>query len=74
MGTKRTNASVRKTINTSKGLIGIKTLQLPGAVELKQNKNWIDKWMKQNERMSKMRTSRIHFSKTPGLIMNWWEN
>ena len=74
MATKRSNASARNTIRTATSLSGINTLQLPGSVELKQNKNWIDKWMKQNERMNKVKTTRIHFSKTPGLIMNWWEN
>jgi hypothetical protein len=75
MRSEKSNKQVRNTIKITTNLVGIKkTLQLPGAVELKQNKNWIDKWMKQNERIKVVKTTPIVFSKTSGLTMNWWEN
>jgi hypothetical protein len=74
MRSRKTNQQVRNTIRTATGLNGIKTLELPGAVELKQNKKWIDTWMIQNEKIRKVKTTPVLSAKTHGLIIKWWEN
>ena len=75
MRSKKTNKQVRNTINSTTGVEGIKKiLVLPGAVELKQNKNWIDAWIRQNEKIRKVKTTPVSVSKTPGIIFKWWEN
>jgi hypothetical protein len=75
MRSKKTNRQVRNTIKVTTGIEGIKkTLELPGSVDLKQNKNWIDAWIRQNEKIRKVKTAPVSVAVTPGIILKWWEN
>ncbi len=79
MSREKSNKAVRNTIKSNTNLKGIgisykTTLSLPGAITIKQNKNWIDRWMKQNASVKDVKANPIIFSKTSGLIMKWWEN
>lgn len=74
MRSKKTNKQVRQTLKSTKALHGIQLLQLPASIGMQPNKKWIDSWMHQNESIRSIKASEIAFSKTPGLIMKWWEN
>lgn len=75
MRSKKTNRQVRNTIKVTTGVEGLKkTLALPGTIELKQNKNWIDAWIRQNERIHKVKTTPVSVPVMPGIIFKWWEN